>query len=92
MPINSKADEQAKIVTDAIEAVIDCNNRCSDELVAEGILKALNGAHRTLQASFIRSLVLALDEYSLGDFDARNEAAIKWAADATGKDIHIPFI
>ena len=79
-------------VKEAIESVIDVNNQASDELVAEGILKALRGSHRTLQASFIRSLVLALDEYAMDDFDARNEGAVKWAAAATSKDIHIPFI
>jgi hypothetical protein len=57
--------------------------------------ETLLNSHRTLQASFIRNLNEVLTQYGATTHtDARNEAAVKWAAQATGAtvDLHIPFI
>ena len=91
--LSDYANKHSHIVTDAILTVIDCNNRCSDELVAEGIVRALTESHRTLQAAFIRSLREALKMYpeAVGT-DLRNEGAVAWAKEVTAIDTHIPYI
>lgn len=81
---------------EAMTAVIDATNSMTEREMAVGMLEALNGSHRTLQQTFFRVFVKTMNEYGSqydkGIFDARNEAAAKFAKDISEMDTHFPFI
>lgn len=83
-----------KRVREAITVVIDeTNSLGSAQCISQGIFEALTGSHRTLQQSFMRELVEALEQYSKTNFfDARNEASVKLAGKIVELDHHLPFI
>jgi hypothetical protein len=67
-----------------------------DDTKAKIFFYELINQHRTHQQSIIKNLFKALKLYSdcweKGWFDARNEQAVAWAKEVTGKDTVFPCI
>ena len=92
---DKKRKEEAR---KAMQTLIDATNIMGGEKeVAAGILEGLLGSHRTLQQSFFRSFVMAMEHYADTPFhDARNDASVEFAQLlrelVEHNNLHFPFI
>ncbi len=77
---------------DAAKILINGVNSSSPKEIAKGMYAELIHSHRTLQASFFRTLLLLCNNYKEAGFDLRNEAAVEAAKKISELDLHIPFI
>lgn len=82
-------DKAAKAMRDLLDTT---NVMGSDADVAKAMSDVLSREHRTLQNSFFRSFVMAMDTYKDSGSDARNEASIKFAKEVSKGDNYFPFI
>jgi hypothetical protein len=78
--MHMEAEKRKKRVEAAMKELIDVTNVMGyDDEIAEGIFLGLIKSHRTLQQSFFRCFVMAMDPYSKIVPDLRNEQAVKFA-------------
>lgn len=85
----SNYDKAAKAMRD----LLDCTNVMGSEKdVARAISDTLSKEHRTLQNSFFRSFVMAMDTYKDARSDARNESSIKFANEISEGEHYFPFV
>ena len=88
-----EARKKQKQVSEAIKVLADSVNSQDTELVSEAIVEQLTSTHPTLQQCLMKSLKKALLLYSEHPgTDGRNEAAKKWAHEASESEIMFPFI
>lgn len=84
---------KVKAVNELMTQLVDETNTMGmDEAVAEGIATALQGAHRTLQNSFMRTFTLAMRDYANTRTDARNAGAVDAAKRISELQLDLPFI
>lgn len=71
--------ERATTVTNEIMNAV--NVMGSDKQVAEGILEAIKGSHRTLQQNYWRVMIAVIKGYAETNSDLRNEGAVNFCKD-----------
>jgi hypothetical protein len=78
---------------EAMEVVVNATNSmgCEKEL-AERMLIAITGQHRTLQQSFFRVFVDMAEKYATTYSDLRNDASVDFAKKVAKLDHHFPFV
>ena len=85
--------EQRDKVKAAMQTLVDSTNcMCGEKEMAQGMLDALTGSHRTLQQSFFRVFVDTMEKYSETRTDLRNEASVDFAKKIVKLDHHFPFV
>ena len=78
---------------DAMDQVIrEVNVMGGEEDMAQGMVEALQGSHRTLQQTFFRVFSQAMKEYQNTETDLRNAAAVDYAKAISATDYHFPYI
>lgn len=77
----------------AMRDLLDSSNVMgSTDDVAQAISNVLLKEHRTLQQAFFRSFKQAMDAYSKGGSDARNEGAVHLAKEIHNSDVYLPLV
>lgn len=84
---------RAQEFQEAMEVVVNATNTmgCEKEL-ADRMLIAITGQHRTLQQSFFRLFVDMAEQYAKQRSDPRNEASVHFAERVAKLDHHFPFV
>lgn len=84
---------RAQEFQEAMEVVVNATNSmgCEKEL-AERMLIAITGQHRTLQQSFFRVFVDMAEKYADTRSDLRNDASVDFAKKVAKLDHHFPFV
>ena len=78
---------------EAMEELIRCVNVLGgEEDIAEVMARVLQNSHRTLQQSFIRTFMLAMEEYRNTSTDLRNQAAVDFAKNITEQEFYFPLV
>lgn len=80
-----------QLIKESIETLINICNRNHGLNIGATIAESIQNNHRTLQASLIRELLTALQEYGKTPYyDLRNQAAVEYCASLP--DHAIPYI
>jgi len=84
---------RAELTKEAMQTLIDSTNcMIGEKEMAEGMLEALLGSHRTLQQSFFRVFAKTMKQYSEANYDLRNEASVEFAKKVNELDHYFPFV
>jgi len=82
-------DQAEKAMRDLLDA---SNVMGTSDDVAQAISNVLLKEHRTLQQAFFRSFKQAMDAYSKGGSDLRNEASVRLAKEIHNSNVVLPFV
>ena len=89
---NLKVKQRAREAMAELLGLCACHNELRRQAAINGMLDSLLKEHRTNQQLAVDNIARMLKEYGKCDTDARNEAAVKWAAKATEDHLGFPYI
>lgn len=98
----SKRSENATRLAAALAEVMDCLNAMGNEAEsAQVVRETLRQTHRTLQQSFMRTVIVPVvsefkENYAAGWYDLRNEHSCALASHMLARmddeDLYLPFV
>ena len=89
---NIKVKQRAREAMTELLGLCGSHNEQRRQAVINGMLDSLLKEHRTNQQLAVDNIARMLKEYGKCSTDARNEAAVKWAANATEGHHSFPYI
>ena len=91
---NVSIEDVPQTAEDAMKEILRvCNFMSSEEEVAKGLLKALNGEHRTIQQTFFRAFDKMAKQYAEQDYaDGRNQMSVDYCRRISGMEFNFPFV